>query len=32
MLDASVVVLRVHYNSKKCDVLFSQGTVRTIFR
>jgi len=22
MLDASVVVLRVHYKSKKCDVLF----------
>ena len=32
MLDASVVVLRVHYKSKKCDVLFSQGSVRTIFR
>jgi len=32
MLDASVVVLRVHYKSKKCDVLFSQGSVRTVFR
>jgi len=26
------VVLRVHYKSMKCDVLFSQGSVRTIFR
>ena len=32
MLDASGVVLRVHYKSMKCDVLFSQGSVRTIFR
>ena len=32
MLDATDVVLRVHYKSMKCDVLFSQGTVRTIFR
>ena len=30
MLDASVVVLRVHYKSKKCNVLFSQGSIRTI--
>ena len=29
MLAASVVVPRVHYKSKKCDVLFSQGSVRT---
>jgi len=32
MLDATGVVLRVHYKSMKCDVLFSQGRVRTIFR
>ena len=32
MLDASGVVLRVHCKSMKCDVLFSQGSVRTIFR
>ena len=32
MLDATGVVLRVHYKSMKCDVLFSQGSVRTIFR
>jgi len=32
MLDASCVVLRVHYKSMKCDILFSQGSVRTIFR
>jgi len=32
MLDAAGVVLRVHYKSMKCDVLFSQGSVRTIFR
>ena len=32
MLDASGIVLRVHYKSMKCDVLFSQGSVRTIFR
>jgi len=30
--DATGVVLRVHYKSMKCDVLFSQGSVRTIFR
>jgi len=32
MLDAAGVVLRVHYKSIKCDVLFSQGSVRTVFR
>ena len=32
MLDAAGVVLRVHYKSMKCDVLFLQGSVRTIFR
>jgi len=32
MLDIAGVVLRVHYKSMKCDVLFSQGSVRTIFK
>ena len=32
MLDATGVVLRLHYKSMKCDVLFSQGIVCTIFR
>jgi len=32
MLHATGVVLRVHYKSMKCDVLFSQGSVRTIFK
>jgi len=32
MLDAAGVVLTVHYKSMKCDVLFSQGSVRTVFR
>ena len=32
MLVATGVVLRVHYKSMKCDVLFSQGSVRTLFR
>ena len=32
MLDAAGVVLRVHYKSMKCDVLFSQGSVRKLFR
>jgi len=32
MLDAADVVLRVHYKSMKCDVVLSQGRVRTIFR
>jgi len=32
MLDAAGIVLRVHYQSMKCDVLFSQGSVRTLFR
>jgi len=32
MLGATGVVLRLHYKSVKCDVLFSQGSVRTIFR
>jgi len=31
MLDAAGVVLRVHDKSMKCDVLFSQGSVSTIF-
>jgi len=30
--DGAGVVLRVHYKSMKCDVLSSQGSVRTIFR
>jgi len=33
MLDAAgELVLRVHYESMKCDVSFSQGSVTTIFR
>jgi len=32
MLDTAGVVLRMHYKSMKCDVLFSQGSVSTIFR
>jgi len=32
MLDTAGVVLRVHYKSMKCDVLFSQGSVSTISR
>ena len=32
MLDAIGVVLRVHYKSMKCDFLFSQGSIRTLFR
>ena len=32
MLDAAGIVLKVHYWSMKCDILFSQGSVRTIFR
>jgi len=32
MLDAAGVVLRVHYKSMKYDVVFSQGSVRTLFR
>jgi len=32
MLDATGVVLRVHYKSMKGDVLFSQGSISTIFR
>ena len=32
MLDAAGIVLRVHYKSMKCDILFSQGSVRTLFR
>ena len=32
MLDAASIVLRMHYKSMKCDVLFSQGSVRTLFR
>ena len=31
MLDIAGVVLRVHYKSMKCDVLFSQRSVNTIF-
>ena len=31
MLDAAGIVLRRHYKSMKCDVLFSQGSVRTLF-
>jgi len=32
MLDAAGIVLRMHYKSMKCDILFSQGSVRTLFR
>ena len=32
MLDAAGIVLRVHYKSMKCDFLFSQGSIRTLFR
>ena len=32
MLDAAGIVLRVHYQSMKYDVLFTQGSVRTLFR
>ena len=32
MLDAAGIVLRMHYKSMKCDVLFSQGGIRTLFR
>jgi len=32
MLDAAGVVLRVHYKNMKCDGVFSQGSIRTIFR
>ena len=32
MLDATGVVPRVHYNSMKSDVLFLQGSVRTLCR
>jgi len=31
-LDAAGVVLRVQYKSMKCDVVLSQGSVRTVFR
>jgi len=30
MPDAAGVVQRVHYKSMKCDVLFSQGSIRTL--
>jgi len=32
MLDAAGIVLRMHYRRMKCDVLFSQGSVLTLFR
>ena len=32
MLDTAGIVLRVHYKSMKCDFLFSQGSIRTLFR
>ena len=32
MFDAAGIVLRGHYKSMKCDVLFSQGSVHTLFR
>jgi len=32
MLDAAGIVPRMHYKSMKCDVLFSQGGIRTLFR
>ena len=32
MLDKAGIVGRVHYISMKCDVLFSQGSIRTLFR
>jgi len=31
-LDAVGNILRVYYKSMKCDVLFSQGSVSTLFR
>jgi len=31
-LDAVGNILRMHYKSMKCDVLFSQGSVSTLFR
>jgi len=32
MLDAASIVLRGHFKSMKCDVLFSQGSAHTLFR
>jgi len=32
MLDTASVVLRVHYKNMKCDVLFSHGSLSTLFR
>jgi len=32
MLDAVGNILTVHYKSMKCEVLFSQGSVNTLFR
>ena len=32
MLDAAGIVLRVHYKSMICDFLFSQNSIRTLFR
>jgi len=32
MLDAEGIVVRVHLKSMKCDVVFSQGSVGTLFR
>ena len=32
MLDAAGIVLIVHYKSMKCEFLFSQGSIRTLFR
>jgi len=32
MLDTVGNIVRVHYESMKCDVSFSQGSVSTLFR
>ena len=32
MLDAAGIVLRVYYKSMKCEIVFSQGSVCTLFR
>ena len=32
MLDAAGIVLRVHYKSMKCDFLFPQRSIHTLFR
>ena len=32
MLDAACNILRLHYNSMKCDASFSLGSASTLFR